>query len=43
VPGCPEHLDLFLLEAKKQDCHYAEVLQLEASLQDAYLQPQQGP
>jgi hypothetical protein len=27
---------------KKQDWYYAEVLQLEASLQDASLQPQQG-
>ena len=33
LPGCPQLIILFLLEAKKQDWHFAEVLQLKASLQ----------
>ena len=40
--GKGRHIILFVLEGKKQDWYYAEVLQLKTSLQDTSLQPQQG-
>ena len=42
LPGCPQLIILFLLEALKQDWHYAKVLHLEETLQEASLQSQQG-